>query len=100
MKNNYNIQIIHFKDGTYYVTARTDVRSKSQIEACEKHGEWYAQKGMSVAPVLEKLQTHKIHEPINPEGLQGLSKDDAISKKIGIIRALRSLGNQVINTTK
>ena len=100
MKNNYNIQIVPFRDGSLYITARTDQRTRAQIEACENHTNWYREKGMPVSPVLEKLTTHRIDEPINPAGLQGLSKHDAIVAKRAAIRTLKALGKTVLNVVQ
>ena len=99
MKKNYNIQIIRFMDDQFYITARTDRRTRAQVEGNVNHAEWYKAKGMPVSPVLGKLVTHRIDEPINPAGLQGLSKHDAIVAKQAAIRTLRALGKTVLNTT-
>ena len=79
----YNIMIIIFNDGSYYVTSRTDRRSRSEIWSSRNDGD---------APVYRHLKAFGEYgfEYHSPEHLQGLSKADAQKHKFNIIAGLES----------
>ena len=98
----HNVQIIEFCDGSKYVTARSDARTREDIMAWKRASDhfWarseyaeYADKN----PLSLKLDTHTIRQITNVEGLQGISKGCALASKHALIKGLRALGHAVIN---
>ena len=89
---NYNVMIIIFNDGSYYVTARTDRRVRSEIWSSRNDGD---------APVYRHLKAFGEYgfDYYSPEHLQGLSKADATKHKFNIIAGLESRygANRVLN---
>jgi hypothetical protein len=95
--HSHNIQMTVFRDESIYITARTDCRTEAELLQAEKHGDWYAEHGRSVAPIYTKLKTTRIDRVINVEGLQGISKAQALAAKAALIKGLRALGYEVLN---
>ena len=100
----HNIQMIQFSDGEIYITARSDARTREDIMAWKRaHDHFMAHNdthGMEHNPLSLKLETHTIHQLINVEGLQGISKGCALASKHALIKGLRALGHAVINKSK
>ena len=99
--SKHNIQIIEFCDGSKYVTARSDARTREDIMAWKRACDHFITRNeylyVDKNALSLKLDTHTIRQITNVEGLQGISKGCAIASKHALIRGLRAMGHAVIN---
>jgi hypothetical protein len=97
----HNIQIIEFCDGSKYVTARSDARTREDIMAWKRAIDHFTARSeyhhVDKNALSLKLDTHTIRQITNVEGLQGMSKGCALASKHALIKGLRALGHAVIN---
>ena len=94
----HNVQIIEFCDGSKYVTARSDVRTREDIMAWKRRSDHFtALTHVDKNALSLKLDTHTIRQITNVEELQGISKACSLASKHALIKGLRALGHEVIN---